>query len=65
MLSVTLAVASARVAADKLLIDGQQSTYLGLEQELQAVIKLLAQKALHIQRQAAGILRGYLSTLNT
>ncbi len=64
MLSIVVAIASALgVTVDELLMQGQHATYLGLTPELQSATNQLAHQSPAIQRQAAGILRGYLSTL--
>jgi transcriptional regulator with XRE-family HTH domain len=52
------------VSIDELLYEGQQSTYIQLVPKLQAVVNELSRKDANIQRQAAGILTGYLSTLD-
>lgn len=65
MVSVVVAIASALgVAVDDLLRDGQQATNRKLIPEFQAVSNDFAQHPPKIQRQAAGILRGFLSTLD-
>lgn len=65
MLSVIVAIALALgVAVDDLLRHGQQATNRKLTPEFQAIINELAEQPPKIQRQSAGILRGYLLTLD-
>lgn len=64
MLSVVVALAATLgVTIDELLAQGQQTNFTRLVPELQSEVNQLAQKPIEIQRQAAGILHGYLSTL--
>jgi transcriptional regulator with XRE-family HTH domain len=64
-LSTFAAIARAlNTTVDDLLIDSQEITAETTHFELQEVILELLKKPLYVQRQAAGILRGYLSTLN-
>lgn len=64
MLSVIVHIAEAlNVPVDELLIAGQSAIQKDLHPEFQAVIGVLAHFPPMIQQQAAGILRGYVSTL--
>jgi transcriptional regulator with XRE-family HTH domain len=64
MVSALFAIASILgVPVDDLLHHGQQAVTLNLAPELQAAINQLGQRSPVIQRQAAGILNGYISTL--
>lgn len=64
-LSIIASIASVLgVKVDDLLRHGQRTTNHSLVPELQAVNNELAKRSTEIQQQAAGILRGYLSTLD-
>lgn len=64
MLSIVNRIASVLdVSIDELLNRGYQPGTVDLDSELQAVISILARQTPIIQQQAAGILRGYISTL--
>ena len=65
MLSAVAAIASALgVTIDDLLRNGQSAKNERLIPEFQAVINEFTQQPPKIQHQAAGILNGFLSTLN-
>jgi|SRR5579859_5860528 len=65
MLSIVVAIAEALgVMVDDLLMNGQQATNARLHPELQAAINRLTQQPVRNQRQAAGILEGYLLALD-
>ena len=65
MVSILMAISSVLgVTTDELLRNSQQTSNQSLVPELQAVNNTLSRQPEKTQRQAAGILRGYLSTLS-